>query len=160
MFYSMADGQRWERQNSGATRTLLICGVPMTLRATGGQTGGVFALVEATVPPYFNGFGVHVHQTTTEAFYIVQGTLAFTLDEETSVVRQGSLTFVPPGKPHRFWNPSAAPATYLTYMTPAGAELYFEALAGLLDGQEQWPPTDMEPINTLGQVYDHYASLA
>jgi quercetin dioxygenase-like cupin family protein len=102
----------------------------LTLKASGAETGGRFALVEVTIPPYFAGTWPHLHQQTTEAIYLTQGLLAVTLGEETMVVRQGSFILVQPHQVHRFWNPTANPTTFLAFFMPAGAEEFFEAMAG------------------------------
>jgi len=133
----------------------------LTLKASGAETEGRFALVEVTVPPYFAGIWPHLHQRTTEAIYLTQGLLAVTLGEETMVVRQGSFILVQPHQVHRFWNPTANPTTFLAFFMPAGAEEFFEALAGTeLSGmepvEEKRLPGDLAELLELGRKYDHF----
>jgi len=137
-------------------QVLTLGDVSVTLKITGQQTNGAFAIFEATVPPHFAGPPVHQHPHATETLYIVSGVLAFTLAEETMMVRQGGLVTVLPGLLHKFWNPTATPATYLGYLSPAGFEQYFVELAALMAATERWPPTDMHLVAALGAKYELY----
>jgi mannose-6-phosphate isomerase-like protein (cupin superfamily) len=94
-------------------------GVTYLVRVTGGESGGRFTVVEATVPPHFAGRGPAVHPHTTQLFYVIRGELAFTLGHETRIVRPGAVVLVLPGTEYGFWNPTPVPANYLAYTTPA-----------------------------------------
>lgn len=128
----------------------------VTFKCTGGETGGGFALVEVTIPPYFADILPHQHHTSSEAIYLTQGMLAVTLGEETMVVRQGSFILVPPNTIHRVWNPAATQATFLTYYTPAGVEQLYAELAA-----HEWPTSaerraELATLWAAGAGYDHY----
>jgi mannose-6-phosphate isomerase-like protein (cupin superfamily) len=133
----------------------VIGGLAVCLKLTGDQSDGAFAVLEMTVPPYFAGFGPHRHAATTELYYLTSGSLAFTLREETVIARPGSFVQVAPGIVHRFWNPTATPASCLTWLTPGGSEQYFVQLAALAAGQSQWPPVESNQLIALGRDYDH-----
>jgi quercetin dioxygenase-like cupin family protein len=133
---------------------LMIGQMRVTIKVTGAETGGRYALIEVTVPPYFADIWSHLHRHTSEAIYLTQGMLAATLGEETMVVRQGTLILVPPQQSHRLWNPAATPATFLVYYTPAGAEEFFEALSGMAEQGD--PPYTPVEIWTLGKDYDYF----
>lgn len=133
---------------------LTLGDVVVTLKVTGEQTAGAFAIIEATAPPHFAGLSVRVHPQTTQTFYVVSGVLAFTLAEETVMVRQGGLVTVPPGLAHKFWNPTATPATYLSYFSPAGFEQYFVELAALMAAEGVWPPKEMSKVIALDKKYE------
>jgi quercetin dioxygenase-like cupin family protein len=47
------------------------------------------------------GPGLHRHPYE-ETFIVQEGEVEFTLGEETTVVREGSIVIVPPGTPHKF----------------------------------------------------------
>jgi mannose-6-phosphate isomerase-like protein (cupin superfamily) len=128
----------------------------VTLRIMDQESSGACAVFESTVTPYFAGHQPHVHRQTTEVFYIVQGSLAFTLGDETVIARQGGVVHVAPGVVHRFWNPTAAPATYLVFQSPGGFEQYFVELAALLAGELSLPAVDMRRFETLGMKYDQF----
>ena len=137
-------------------KTFRIGDMLVTLKATGAQTAGRFALVEVTIPPYFAEIVPHLHQTTAKAIYLTQGMLAVTLGEETMVLRQGSFIMVQPMQAHRFWNPAATQATFLVYFAPAGAEEFFEALAQSALVEDAERPGILAKIWALGMDHDHH----
>lgn len=61
---------------------------------------------------------VHVHDEDDEAWYVLEGTLAFTLGDQEVEARAGTLVFAPRGTAHTYWNPRPEPARYLLIMTP------------------------------------------
>jgi quercetin dioxygenase-like cupin family protein len=153
--FSATRPARWlQLANEGARLT--ITGLQLTLRRTAEESGGACAVIEVTVPPHFAGWSPHLHRQTSEFLYLMSGTLAFTLDQETVIARPGSFVHVTPGVLHRYWNPTAAPATYLAFLTPGGAEQYFVALADLLGAEPTGVPADPSQMTALGLQYDHF----
>ena len=148
--------QHYQIRNPCEGQVLTLGDVSVTLKVTGSQTNGAFAIFESTVPPHFAGSPAHCHPHATATFYIVSGVLAFTLAEETVMVRQGGIVTVPPSLLHKFWNPTAMPATYLAYLSPAGFEQYFVELAAIMVAEEQWPPQDLRQVLSLGAKYELY----
>ncbi len=149
-----ARNQQYQLHHPSEGEVLDIAGVIVTIKVTGNATNGSFAMIESTVPPYFSGTPAHTHTRATTTFYILSGVLAFTLAEETVMVRQGGCIMVPPGLFHKFWNPTATPATYLTYLSPAGFEEYLIELAALAAAEPIWPPTDQSKVAALEMKYD------
>jgi quercetin dioxygenase-like cupin family protein len=69
----------------------------------------------------------HTHERYTEAFYILDGELEFTLGDDTFVARKGDFISVPPMGRHGFANRSSQPAEMLFTFTPGGMEeLFYE----------------------------------
>lgn len=60
----------------------------------------------------------HVHYTDDEAWYVLEGTLAFQLGDQRVEAAAGTAVFAPRGVPHTYWNPHPTPARYLLIMTP------------------------------------------
>lgn len=60
----------------------------------------------------------HVHHSDNEAWYVLEGILMFEIGGDEVEARAGSAVLAPPGTPHSYWNPSAAPARYVIVMTP------------------------------------------
>jgi mannose-6-phosphate isomerase-like protein (cupin superfamily) len=87
------------------------------------------SMLEWDAPPGAGGIPLHVHERTTEGFYVLRGRIALQLGEERVVRGAGSYTVVPPGHPHTFWNPGDEPAAYLTPIAPGGFEGYLRELA-------------------------------
>lgn len=92
-----------------------------------------FALFESDLPPGWDGPPPHLHRVYDEAFYVLDGTVAFSLDGVSAEHGVGSFVFVPRGIPHGFANPSDAPARVLVITTP-GALSLVENICHLLDG--------------------------
>jgi mannose-6-phosphate isomerase-like protein (cupin superfamily) len=67
-------------------------------------------------PPFIAPF--HVHYSDDEAWYVLEGTLAFRLGDQKVEAPAGTAVFAPRGVPHTYWNPHATPARYLLIMTP------------------------------------------
>ena len=61
---------------------------------------------------------LHVHHEDDEAWYVLDGKLAFRLGDETVEAAAGEAVCAGRGVPHTFWNPGADPARYLLVMTP------------------------------------------
>lgn len=59
----------------------------------------------------------HVHHDDDEAWYVLEGTLMFRVDDEEVEAPAGSAVMVPRGKAHTYWNPRSEPARYVIVMT-------------------------------------------
>ena len=85
-------------------------------------------LAEATLapggtdPPRYAA-PLHIHRTDDEAVYVLEGTLAFRVDEDTVTVPAGGAVLVPRGTAHTFWNPRPEPARYLVALTQRISDL-------------------------------------
>jgi quercetin dioxygenase-like cupin family protein len=147
----MKGSTQWQPDDK---RHFQIAGASYDLKVTGEESGGVCAVVESTIPPHFAGAPAHAHRRTTEVFYIIAGTVALTVGQQTLIARSGDVLRVPPNRVHRLWNPTATPATYLNFLTPGGFEQYFVELAALMAGELTWPPADLSQVLALGAKYD------
>lgn len=145
----------WIQGAQEGTRFEIGC-LSVTLKVTSAESNGVCTVVELTVPPFFSGPKAHLHRQTTEVIYIASGALAFTLGAETMIARSGSIIRIVPGVPHRFWNPTAEPATCLTVCMPGGIEHYLAALAALPAESSACSPAQLRHIVALGMEYDHF----
>src|SRR5919202_953759 len=70
-----------------------------------------------TEPPTYIA-PLHVHNADDEAWYVLDGTLAFRLGDEEVEAPAGSAVLAPAGTAHTYWNPRPEPARYLLVMTP------------------------------------------
>jgi mannose-6-phosphate isomerase-like protein (cupin superfamily) len=87
-----------------------------------GDPDGSFVIAEWTAegapsgPPQLVA-PLHLHRRDDEAWYVLEGRLAFRVGDEELEARAGEAVFAPRGVPHTFWNPSSEPARYLLVMT-------------------------------------------
>jgi quercetin dioxygenase-like cupin family protein len=103
------------------------------IKVDGESTGGMYSIVEDTMPPHYSGQTLHLHRNTDEAFYVVKGTLRFQLGDEKVEAPAGSFVSVPRGMVHALMNPTAEPVTCLIILSPPGFEKYFEELAQVVN---------------------------
>ena len=93
------------------------------------QAGGAFALAEFrgdegpwTIP--------HVHQRTSESFFVLDGTFDFECDGDAVTAGRGDYFLVPVGSPHMITAREGGGAL-LAIMAPAGLHEMFKALSRL-----------------------------
>jgi quercetin dioxygenase-like cupin family protein len=131
----------------------------VTLKLTGKETGGAFALVElvalpgAEPPP-------HIHHTTDETYYLLEGELAVLDGECTYTATAGSVVYLPKGTLHAWRNATTQPARALLLITPAGFEGVIPEVGvpGTLSAPPPPPspptPEDQQRIQELGRKYE------
>jgi quercetin dioxygenase-like cupin family protein len=139
VFHDPGDG---ERLDAGATE--------IVIKATGEDTGGTFFLAESTVPPNFPGPPPHTHETLTDMFYVLEGTVTFLIGDERRDAGPGTFVCAPPGTVHTFSNQTDQPARLLNFNTPSGWEHYMRELAAA--GREG--PLTPERIGAIASRHD------
>ena len=112
-------------------------GSALRFKALGADTDRRFSLFEREVPVGARRPAAHRHPGTSEAFYVLDGTLAMRLGDENLAVHAGTFVCVPPGVVHAFSNPRTAPVRFLNFNTPAGWEGYMRDLAAAAAGGRQ-----------------------
>jgi mannose-6-phosphate isomerase-like protein (cupin superfamily) len=61
---------------------------------------------------------IHRHFTCDEAWYVLEGTLGFLVEDVEFFAKAGELMLVERGKSHTFWCEGSQPARYLIFVTP------------------------------------------
>ena len=126
-------------------------GVPTLMRATGEATNGAFALVEhLSMPPGF-GSPYHVHHLEDEAFYVLEGEIAFICDGKWIKATAGSYVFGPREIPHGFKVIGTSPAKMLLLCAPSGFERFVLEMSEDLASPPA--PPDMAKLVTLAAQY-------
>lgn len=122
--------------------------IKMRVLAAGEATGREFTLAE-----FVGGPGpwtvLHVHNRTTESFYVVDGSFIFTVGDKAVSAERGDYVMIPRGTPHMMTGGPDG-GTLLTLMVPGGNEDMFFELASL--GPESI--TDPEVRAAVAQKYD------
>jgi quercetin dioxygenase-like cupin family protein len=138
------------------SRTVAVVGDAYRFLATGDETGGRYALFEATVGPG-GGPPPHVHSREEEGFYVLDGEIVFTVNGERVVAGAGTFTNMPIGTPHTFKNEADRPARMLVWVAPAGLEqMFFEVGVPLAEGATTAPPPTKEEIEKLLAAAPNY----
>jgi len=123
--------------------------------ATGDETGGTYAMIDALIPPG-GGPPPHIHSREEESFFVLEGEITFRLDGEPTVAGPNTFLNMPIGSLHSFKNESDQPARMLITLAPAGLEkMFLETGRRLADGEEPQPPTE-EEIHKLLEVAPRY----
>jgi quercetin dioxygenase-like cupin family protein len=114
----------FNRGRRSLDRSVWYNGWLMTFLATGEETQGQFALIEAVgrrgnVPP------PHIHHREDEIFYVLEGEIVVTVEDRTINVTPGNLIFLPRDVRHSFTIESEQ-VRMLQLLTPAGLEGWFK----------------------------------
>jgi quercetin dioxygenase-like cupin family protein len=137
-------------------RTVGIVGDVYRFLATGEETDGKYALMEAVVPPG-GGPPPHTHSREEEGFYVLEGEITFTLGGKRFVAQAGTFANMPVGSLHSFKNESGKPARMLISVAPAGLErMFLEVGQPLAAGATTAPPPTREEIEKLLAVAARY----
>jgi mannose-6-phosphate isomerase-like protein (cupin superfamily) len=97
------------------------------------------AVAVLTVPPHTDGPPPHWHQKHDEAFYVIAGTVRFTVGDTQRDAAAGTFVSVPVGAEHTFSNPGDEPAIILNTFTPDFYAGYFRDLSTLAAAGEMTP---------------------
>ena len=97
---------------------------------------------------------MHIHSTTDEALYVVEGTFRFLAGERTSEGAAGAFIYVPQGLEHTYWNEAKTPSKMLITISPPGFERYFEELAEGLEATRGGERAAMSVRKALSEEYD------
>jgi quercetin dioxygenase-like cupin family protein len=109
---------------AGNGRAAWVVGDHYTIKASGADTGGAFALIEVLVPPQ-SGPPPHVHSREDEAFYVLEGEFEVHVGGQRLTAGPGSWVTLAKGSPHHFKNIGPTPAKMLILATPAGLDQFF-----------------------------------
>ena len=119
----------------------------MFVKAASGLSDGRLTLVEDTLKPGFKLAG-HVHERTTEIFYVLDGEIEFRFDGDVVVASPGTTLSVPPGVTHEV--SCEAGGKLLTIFSPGGFEDYLAEMAAMTPEQQ----ADEELMKALAQKHD------
>jgi quercetin dioxygenase-like cupin family protein len=128
----------------------LFLGLPTLIRATGETTNGAFGLIEnwMMLPGFASPY--HTHHLEDEAFYVLEGEMAFVCGGKWLKAGPGTYVFGPRDIPHGFKVAGSAPARLLLLCAPAGFEHFcLELSVPLGDSQ----PPDMAKLIAVAAKY-------
>ncbi|MFJ6660176.1 cupin domain-containing protein [Streptomyces sp. NPDC091377] len=122
----------------GEGETIVLGTTRMRVLEDGGTTGHRLGVAESVLAPHTPGPAQHRHARHDEGFYVLSGSVRFTVGDRTYDAAAGTLVMVPPGAPHTFANVTDRPAVMLSLFTPDLYVQYFRDLRDLM--AEGGPP--------------------
>lgn len=124
-------------------------GTQHTFKFLSADTGGQFALMEATIQPHTLVIP-HMHTNEDELAFAVEGEAGFRIGDQEFRVGPGSYIFIPPGTPHALWNDTDTPAKGISIYFPAGLETYFEEMGEVFAASN---PPDFSKLGVISRKY-------
>ncbi|MEU6790751.1 cupin domain-containing protein [Nonomuraea wenchangensis] len=113
----------------------------------GSNTGHRLGIAESVLAPHTPGPPQHRHAQHDEGFYIISGTVRFTVGDKDYDATAGTLVMVPPGAPHTFANVTDEPAVMLSTFTPDLYVQYFRDLEKMIaEGQAMTPQANIQAM--------------
>src|SRR3954453_12084486 len=131
----------------------------MRILEDGSTTGHRIGIGEITLAPHTEGPPQHRHAQHDEGFYVVSGTVHFTIGETTHAAPAGTLAMIPPGAPHTFANLGDEPAVMLNTFTPDLYVQYFRDFKAMIDSGQPVNAETMKPLwkNYATEISNEYA---
>ena len=114
---------------------LWVFGVLATLKVSGNETGGAFALHEDLIPPGSKGPYPHYHSREDEFWYVTEGELTWIVEGEELSAPKGSFFHLKRGVLHGFENRSVKYARMLAMYTPAKFQEWFIKVGKPIEGK-------------------------
>ncbi|MEV5900562.1 cupin domain-containing protein [Streptomyces sp. NPDC052127] len=124
----------------GDGETIVLGTTRMRILEDGSHTGHRLGIAESVLAPHTPGPPQHRHAQHDEGFYIVSGTVRFTVGVKDYDATTGALVMVPPGAPHTFANITDQPAVMLSTFTPDLYVQYFRDLRNVVVGGQPLTP--------------------
>lgn len=132
----------------GDGETIVLGTTHMRVLEDGSHTGHRLAIAESVLAPHTQGPPQHRHGQHDEGFYVLSGTVRFTVGDEDYDATPGTLVMVAPHTPHTFANLTDQPAVMLSTFTPDLYVQYFRDLQEVLaDGRPLTPQANIEAMS-------------
>jgi quercetin dioxygenase-like cupin family protein len=130
-------------------KVLSVAGDRVAILLDGAATNHKYTIMEACLPPNA-GPPPHVHHNEDETISVLSGEITFFLGDTTNVMKTGDFIFAPRGIPHHFKNTGTEEAILLETASPAGIEVFFEAVGHSLPDRDAPPlPRTAEDITRM-----------
>ena len=104
-------------------RDLWHLGALLTFKALGEETDGQLWALEGLADRRL-AVPLHAHSREDEVWYVLEGEIAFTVGDQTSIAGPGSFAYIPRGVPHAF-RVLTETARWFGVGMPAGLDLWF-----------------------------------
>lgn len=127
-------------------------------KITAHEITGDYDLMFGETPAKVTGPPLHLHNSFTESFLIVEGEMQFMVNGTTTTVKAGESVDIPPNTVHTFANVSDRPCKFVNIHSPKGFRRFFEEL-GIPEDEENaveksLAPEVIEKVMTTAAEYD------
>lgn len=132
-----------------------LVGDQLTLKVSGEDAGGAYAIAENYIVPG-GGPPPHVHHREDECFYVLEGTMQFGYGETTFTGGAGTAVFLKRGITHCFKNVGQTPARFMLLATPGGFEDFAAEAGGSIGSipfEKTVEPADIERLLAVAPKY-------
>ena len=136
---------------SSGRRRFALMGATIDIHATLEDTGDT-SVIEVGIPPQFPGVPPHLHEHTTENFYVLEGKIDVLHDGRWRESRRGDFFLFRPGMVHGYRNSTDQHARFLI-MAPGHDRYYFD-LVDWMYREPVWPPHDHDALVAFGRRHD------
>jgi len=117
------------------------------------QTGGALALIDMVLPQGAEP-PMHIHTREDETFYIIEGSMGFTIGNDSYTFGEGAAVFAPRMVPHSFKILSPE-ARFITMITPGDFWNYFMEFSEPCDHTPiVTPPQGPPPAELISRLID------
>ena len=127
-----------------------VGGGPISVKVSGADTGGDFALFEVPAIPY-SGPPLHMHHVENEWFYALEGEFEIRVGDEYFQLKPGGSVFAPKMIPHTWQSVGETPSKMLSLAEPAG---HLEAFLVAASQQVREGPPGPGALKALFEKYD------
>lgn len=128
---------------NGEGRALWHLGALLNFKALGAETDGQFWALEG-LADHNMAVPLHAHSREDELWYVIEGTIRFTVGDETRDAGPGTFAYIPRHLPHTFQVLSDT-ARWFGVGTPAGLDQWFFQTGVPAGGPTLPPPPDALP---------------
>lgn len=111
---------------------------------TAEESQGRFSIIDETFFPGMNSAPGHTHHFHSEVFFVISGSMEWTVGDEVDTLEPGDLVYIPPGIVHLTRVLGDEPVRALMIYEPAGYERGYFSRNALTDEQRQNPEFMME----------------
>jgi mannose-6-phosphate isomerase-like protein (cupin superfamily) len=137
----------------GGGRAYEVGGMRGVIKADGDESAHALCFSEWELVPGADGPPLHMHREHQEAFYVVEGTVTFTVAEEEVEAPVGSFLMIPAGTMHTFANRAERPARCVNAYVPGGFEQYFRRGLEMMRAPEPPDPDAMRELSAQADVF-------
>jgi quercetin dioxygenase-like cupin family protein len=111
-----------------------------------GSKAGGLGVFELTVPPGARVPPPHSHRDNEEFFYVLEGSINYSVDEDVRELKAGEWMSTPRGSVHAFKNNGSQAARALVVLTPDIGARYFHDVAAVVNAGGPPDPAKLSEV--------------